>query len=98
MKVKYIALPIVVILLYWLISEFSYPFRCEKKNYTIEMTYIDGYKETLVYSLPTTSVFYIQSNRGSYSLQYTDRPSEFPNLLSPKTIRNGVIRYKILTQ
>ncbi|WNN12478.1 hypothetical protein MA9V2_229 [Chryseobacterium phage MA9V-2] len=56
-----------------------------KENFTIELTYIDGYVETKTYNLNKDSEFYVQTSKGSYSLQ-----------TQYVVVAPGVIRYKLI--
>lgn len=63
------------------------------KKFTIEVTYLDGYKEIKVWTLPIESKFEIYPDRGTYSLDYSSDQCQ------PCTGRllSGVIRYKLIS-
>ena len=61
----------------------------EKLNYDVELTYIDGYKDTVTYRLPIGSEIDITSRQGSYFVKiYSKDGLSF----GP----TGVIRVKII--
>lgn len=64
------------------------------KLFTIEVTYLDGYKATKTYELPSESKFYIESYQGGYFLKYnaTKQCSACGGDLLV-----GVLRYKVIS-
>lgn len=59
--------------------------------YTIEMTWLDGYKEVRQYKFPTGGRFYIMSSQGSYS-------PYFKYEYYHAWLDDGVLRIKVLNE
>lgn len=68
---------------------------CYQNNtkYTLEVSYVDGYTDTISWILPENSKFSINSNKGSYSLCYY-----YGNgIYTINHLKHGIIRYKVLS-
>ena len=66
----------------------------ENKLFTIQMTYSDGYTETLTYDLPKDSHFYIEG--GSRYYNGSDRKyKHFPN--RGGLIQRNIVRFKVIS-
>lgn len=67
--------------------------KCEHsdKKYTIEMTLINGAKTTKTYKFKSCTWFYIDTYRGSYSLERNDCASSRSSV-----VKNAVIDYKLI--
>lgn len=64
------------------------------KVFTLELTYIDGYKTQKSWTLPSESRFYIESNRGSYTLTGQSMDQCTPCAWD---LEEAVIRYEIIS-
>ena len=62
--------------------------------YTLQISYIDGYVDTVTYKLPSSSVLHISSTQGGYRLEadYNDR------IPKCRSIKEGVLRYKVISK
>ena len=64
-----------------------------QSTFTLELTYLDGVTTTESFILPNTSTFMVDTHRGSYFLNaiHEDRLPVFT------LVKNGIIRYRIIT-
>lgn len=69
--------------------------RNDNKEFKISMQKINGEWINATYTLPKDSYFFIETNRGSYSLRYNNKYANWYDGYGYGIIRNGIIDYKI---